>query len=229
VKLPGIGVATQVSIAVLDSTQRFPVRRVFCVGRNYAAHAAEMGASGREAPFFFTKFPCAVVPSGTSIRYPAATSDLQYEGELVLALGAAGHDVPADSAHELIFGYAAGLDMTRRDLQLAAREKGRPWDSGKNFEQSAPVGTIAPVSSCGRLSRAPLALTVNGGVRQKADIADMIWSEAEIIAHLSRLYHLDAGDIIFTGTPAGVGPVVAGDRIDVRVGELPPLTITIAA
>jgi fumarylpyruvate hydrolase len=199
------------------------------VGRNYAAHAAEMGASSREPPFFFTKFACAVVPSGTSIRYAAASRDFQYEGELVLALGSAGHDLPVESAHELIFGYAAGLDMTRRDLQLAARDKGRPWDTGKNFEQSAPVGMIVPVSSRGRLLRAPLELTVNGAIRQKADVADMIWNEAEIVAHLSRLYRLDAGDLIFTGTPAGVGPVVVGDRIVLRVGELPPLTVTIAA
>jgi len=217
-----------VTVPVAESDSAYPVRRVFCVGRNYEAHAREMGASVREPPFFFTKFACAVVPSGTCLDYPPGTQDFQYEGELVLAMGAAAFRIPAQSAHTVIFGYAAGLDMTRRDLQFVARDKGRPWDTGKNFAQSAPMGTIMPAARVGQLRRAPLELTVNGVIRQRANIAEMIWSADEIIAHLSALYHLDVGDLIFTGTPAGVGPVVAGDQIDLRIGELSPLSVTVA-
>jgi fumarylpyruvate hydrolase len=217
-----------VTVPVAESDSAYPVRRVFCVGRNYEAHVREMGGSVREPPFFFTKFACAVVPSGTCLDYPPGTQDFQYEGELVLALGAAAFMIPAQSAHKVIFGYAACLDMTRRDLQFVARDKGRPWDTGKNFAQSAPMGAIMPAARVGQLRRAPLELTVNGAIRQRANIADMIWSADEIIAHLSALYHLDVGDLIFTGTPAGVGPVVAGDRIDLRIGELSPLTVTVA-
>ena len=218
-----------VAVPVADCKRLYPVRRVFCVGRNYEAHAREMGGTVREPPFFFTKFPCAIVPSGTCLDYPPCTNDFKYEGELVLALGAGGAQIPVKRAHTMIFGYAAGLDMTRRDLQFAARDKGRPWDTGKNFSQSAPLGEIMPATRVGRLLKAPLELAVNGVTRQRADISEMIWSADEIIAHLSTLYRLDAGDLIFTGTPAGVGPVVAGDCIGLRIGELPPLRVTIAA
>jgi fumarylpyruvate hydrolase len=217
-----------IAVPVAESNIAYPVRRVFCVGRNYEAHVREMGGSVREPPFFFTKFPCAVVRSGACLDYPPGTRDFQYEGELVLALGAAAFEIPTERAHRVIFGYAAGLDMTRRDLQFAARDKGRPWDTGKNFAQSAPMGEIMPAARVGQLRRAPLELAVNGVIRQRADIAEMIWSVDEIIAHLSALYHLDVGDLIFTGTPAGVGPVVAGDHIDLRIGELPPLSVTVA-
>jgi fumarylpyruvate hydrolase len=217
-----------VEVPIVGSKSGYPVRRVFCVGRNYEAHIREMGASVREPPFFFTKFPCAIVPSGACLDYPPGTRNFQYEGELVLALAATAFEISAEQARTVIFGYAAGLDMTRRDLQFAARDKGRPWDTGKNFEQSAPVGDIMPAARLGELRRAPLELAVNGEIAQRADIAEMIWSAEEIIAHLSALYHLDVGDLIFTGTPAGVGPVMAGDRIDLRIGELPQLRVTVA-
>ena len=217
-----------VEVPIVGSKSGYPVRRVFCVGRNYEAHIREMGASVREPPFFFTKFPCAIVPSGACLDYPPGTQNFQYEGELVLALGATAFEISAEQARTVIFGYAAGLDMTRRDLQFAARDKGRPWDTGKNFEQSAPLGEIMPAARLGELRRAPLELAVNGEIKQRADIAEMIWSAEEIIAHLSTLYHLDVGDLIFTGTPAGVGPVMAGDRIDLRIGELPQLRVTVA-
>jgi len=217
-----------VEVPIAGSKNAYAVRRVFCVGRNYEAHIREMGASVREPPFFFTKFPCAIVPSGACLDYPPGTRNFQYEGELVLALGAKAFEISAEQALTVIFGYAAGLDMTRRDLQFAARDKGRPWDTGKNFAQSAPLGEIMPAARLGILRRAPLELTVNGEIKQRANIAEMIWSAEEIIAHLSALYHLDVGDLIFTGTPAGVGPVVAGDCIDLRIGELPPLSVTVA-
>jgi fumarylpyruvate hydrolase len=217
-----------VEVAITGSKNAYPVRRVFCVGRNYEAHIREMGASVREPPFFFTKFPCSIVPSGACLDYPPGTQNFQYEGELVLALGATAFEISAEQAHTVIFGYATGLDMTRRDLQLAARDKGRPWDTAKNFAQSAPMGEIMPAARVGELRRAPLELAVNGEVKQLANIAEMIWSADEIIAHLSTLYHLDIGDLIFTGTPAGVGPVVAGDCIDLRIGKLPPLCVTVA-
>jgi len=215
------------SIAVAGSEQRFEVGRIFCVGRNYAAHVAEMGGSMREPPFFFTKFAVAAVPNGTRVRYPAGTANFHFEGELVVAIDKEGSHVQAEQAHELIFGYAAGLDMTRRDLQLAARDQGRPWDTGKNFEQSAPVGDLHRRADIGSLERGVLELWVNGVVKQRADLAQMIWSTAEIIEHLSRLYRLTPGDLIYTGTPAGVGPVVAGDRIDVLIEGLSPLSVTI--
>jgi len=215
------------AVPVLGSSQRFPVSRVFCVGRNYEAHAREMGVSTREPPFFFTKFPSTVVPSGSRLRYPPGTKDYHYEGELVVAIGASGFEVPAARATDIIFGYATGLDMTRRDLQFAARDKGRPWDTGKNFEQSAPITAIRPLASGGALERGRIELKVNGTVRQTADIADMIWNVPEIIEHLSKLYTLAAGDLIYTGTPAGVGAVVAGDRVEVSIEGLPTLEVTI--
>jgi fumarylpyruvate hydrolase len=218
-----------IEVAIAGSKSAYPVRRVFCVGRNYEAHIREMGASVREPPFFFTKFPCAIVPSGACLDYPRGTKNFQYEGELVLALGATAFEISAQHARSVIFGYAAGLDMTRRDLQFAARDKGRPWDTGKNFAQSAPMGEIMPAALLGQLRSAPLELAVNGEIKQRANIAEMIWSPDEIIAHLSALYHLGVGDLIFTGTPAGVGPVAAGDCIDLRIGELPPLSVTVAA
>ena len=215
------------TVAILGSQQVFPVARIFCVGRNYEAHAREMGVTTREPPFFFTKFASTVVPSGSRVRYPPGTRDYHYEGELVVAIGAKGAEVPAAKALSLVFGYAAGLDMTRRDLQFAARDKGRPWDTGKNFEQSAPIAAIRPIAQGGPLERGRIELKVNGAVRQSADIADLIWSVPEIIEHLSALYTLAPGDLIFTGTPAGVGAVVAGDRIDVAIEGLPALDVSI--
>jgi len=215
------------SVPIAGIEERFPVRRIFCVGRNYADHVAEMGGSMREPPFFFTKFAVAVVQNGARLQYPSGTANFHFEGELVVAIGKEGSHVRAGQAHELIFGYAVGLDMTRRDLQLAARDRGRPWDVGKNFEQSAPVGCVHRRSDVGAIERGVLELQVNGVVKQRADLAQMIWNTAEIIEHLSGFYRLTAGDLIFTGTPAGVGSVASGDRIDVRIDGLSPLSVSV--
>jgi fumarylpyruvate hydrolase len=212
-------------VQIADSEAVFPVGHVFCVGRNYAAHAHEMGASDREPPFFFTKSSDAVVPSGTVLRYPPGTQDFQYEGELVVALGARGHQVSKEEAGRLIYGYAAGLDMTRRDLQLAARDKGRPWDLGKNFSQSAPVGALLVTKET--IWDGMIELRVNNVAKQTARLQDMIWSVTEILSHLSAFYELQPGDLVFTGTPAGVGPVVPGDRIEVNISGLPTLQVSV--
>jgi len=206
----------------------FPVRRVFCVGRNYAAHAREMGRDpDREPPFFFTKWAETVVPTGSTIAYPQETQDFQYEAELVVAIGKGGRNIAVENALEHVYGYATGLDMTRRDLQLAAREQGRPWDTGKNVEQSSPLGLIHPASEIGHPDKGAITLTVNGETKQSADLADLIWPVADVIAFLSTLYRIEPGDLIYTGTPAGVGPVVTGDVIVVEIAGLEPTTITI--
>ncbi|MQT12971.1 fumarylacetoacetate hydrolase family protein [Segnochrobactrum spirostomi] len=202
----------------------FPVRRIFCVGRNYAEHAREMGGDPtREEPFFFTKPADAVVTDGAPTPYPSKTSDFHHEIELVVALDGGGADVPLGEALDLVFGYAVGLDMTRRDLQAAAKKAGRPWDMAKGFDESAPIGAIAPKTEIGHPSRGAITLTVNGVPRQEGDLSDMIWSVPETIAFLSTLVRLAPGDLIFTGTPAGVGPVLRGDRLSgfiERVGTL---------
>lgn len=214
--------------AIAGSGDIFPVGRIFCIGRNYAAHAREMGMNpDREAPFFFTKWADALVPNGATIPYPPETANYHYEAELVIAMGKPGAKVSAENALDLVFGYAVGLDMTRRDLQFDAREKGRPWDTGKNFAFSAPMAAINPVSACGHMKAAPIQLRVNGSIKQDADIADLIWDCAEQIAYISRFERLLPGDLIFTGTPAGVGAVVPGDVIDVTIEGLAPLQVTI--
>lgn len=215
-------------LAPIAGGGHFAVRRVFCVGRNYAAHVREMGGDEREPPFFFTKFPDTVVGDGALVAYPPMTADYHHEAELVIAIGAEGASLPPERALDVVFGYAAGLDMTRRDLQLAARDKGRPWDMGKNFAESAPLGLIHRQAEVGRLERGALRLTVNGEVRQEADLAELIWSCAEIVSHLSRYGRLRPGDLIFTGTPAGVGPVVPGDRLVLTIAGLSPLQVSIA-
>ncbi|HEX6735177.1 MAG TPA: fumarylacetoacetate hydrolase family protein [Azonexus sp.] len=198
----------------------FPVRRIFCVGRNYADHAREMGAhdqaDGREPPFFFTKPGDAVVGGSgeIAVRYPPATANLHHEIELVVALAAGGADIPVAQAPSLIFGYAAGLDLTRRDLQAQAKAKGYPWDMGKGFDQSAVCGPIVPVANCGHPALGRIWLKVNGQLRQDGDLAAMSWKVPEIIAQLSTLVTLAAGDLIYTGTPAGVGAIVAGDLLE---------------
>ena len=190
----------------------FPVRRIFCVGRNYAAHVREMGGDpDREAPFFFTKPADALVTQGTDMPYPPATSDMHHEMELVVAIGAGGADIAEASAMQHIWGYAAGLDMTRRDLQGEAKKAGRPWDMGKGFDHSAPIGEMVPAHGV-RPGR--IALRVNGAVRQEADVSAMIWSVPEVIAALSRLVRLAPGDLVFTGTPEGVAAVVRGDVLE---------------
>lgn len=202
----------------------YPVRRLFCIGRNYAAHAREMGKDpDREAPFFFTKWAETIVPSGASVAYPPETANFHYEAELVVAIGKGGRNIAVDAALDHVYGYATGLDMTRRDLQFEARDKGRPWDTGKNVEQSSPLGLIHPASEVGHLSSGRIMLTVNGEVRQDADLADLIWSVPEVIAYVSRFYRLEPGDLIYTGTPAGVGAVVAGDSITVSIAGLTDL------
>jgi len=209
-----------VMIPILGGGLGFPVRRIFCVGRNYADHAREMGAidqaEGREPPFFFTK-PGDAVVSGTgemSVCYPPATTNLHHEVEMVVALGAGGANVPATEAASLIFGYAVGLDLTRRDLQAAAKAKGHPWDMGKGFDQSAVCGAIAPASACGHPAAGRIWLKVNGQLRQDGDLAGMMWKVPEVIAQLSTLVRLEAGDLIYTGTPAGVGAIVPGDVLE---------------
>jgi fumarylpyruvate hydrolase len=218
-------------IAVVEVLFRKPfcVRRIFCVGRNYADHAREMGSNpDREPPFFFTKPADAVVANGKSIPYPPATTNFHHEVELVVALASGGKNIPVEQANDHIFGYAVGLDMTRRDLQTAAREKGHPWDMAKGFDHSAPISAITPLSMTGVLTNGPLQLSVNGAVRQKGDLSDLIWSIPETISSLSGLVELSAGDLIYTGTPAGVGPVVKGDTLKAEFPGLETLEITIS-
>jgi fumarylpyruvate hydrolase len=216
------------SATIAGSDQRFPVGRIFCVGRNYAAHAREMGSDpDREPPFFFSKFAQALVPGGGPVPYPPMTANYHYEAELVIAIGKEGAALSPASALAIVYGYATGLDMTRRDLQFEARDKGRPWDTGKNFAFSAPLGTIRPVEGHGHVDKGPIRLTVNGEVRQQADLTDLIWSSAEIIAHLSKYERLLPGDLIYTGTPAGVGPVEPTDIVEVTIEGLEPLKVTI--
>lgn len=199
----------------VDDGRLFPVRRIFCVGRNYAAHALEMGgAPDREPPFFFTKPADAVVTGGADVPYPSATTNLHHEMELVVAIGHSGADIAEGDALGHVFGYAAGIDLTRRDLQDEAKAARRPWDMSKGFDHSAPIGTIAPASRIGHPAKGATALTVDGQPRQSSDIALMIWSIPEIVAHLSRLVRLEAGDLIFTGTPEGVGAVKAGETME---------------
>lgn len=207
------------SLPVRGKTERLPINRLFFVGRNYHAHAMEMGRPVNKADsqlFYFTKSPSTLVESGATVAYPPSTQNYQHEMELVVAIGAPGFRVAEADAAKLIYGYACGLDMTRRDLQLTAREQGRPWDLGKDLEESSVVSEIVPAQGA-LLTRGELVMTVNGQPRQKADLSHLIWSVPEIIADLSKFYHLQPGDLIFTGTPEGVGPVVAGDRIEGRV------------
>lgn len=210
----------------------FPVRRIYCVGRNYAAHAREMGKDpDKEPPFFFMKPGDAVVPDGRGVHYPPGTKNFHHEVELVVALSSGGRRIPTDRALEHVLGYAVGLDMTRRDLQFIARDAGRPWDFGKSFDESAPLGRIYPASTSGHPSSGAITLHVNGVLRQSGDLGDLIWSVPETISFLSDYYTLAAGDLIYTGTPAGVGPVEPGDELVARIeglGELvarvlPPL------
>lgn len=207
------------SLPVRGKAERLPVRRLFFVGRNYHAHAVEMGRpvdKSAEVPFYFTKSPATLVESGATVAYPPGTKNYQFEMELVLAIGAPGFRVAPADASRLVYGYACGLDMTRRDLQLVARDKGRPWDLGKDVEQSSVVSPIVPMPGV-VLDRGELALSVNGQVKQKSDLSKLIWSIPELLADLSMYYHLQPGDLIFTGTPEGVGALQPGDRIDGHV------------
>ncbi len=202
----------------------FPVRRVYCIGRNYADHAREMGNDpDREPPFFFGKPHDTVVPRGGSVAYPPATANLHHEVELVVALAAGGADIPAAEALGHVFGYAVGIDLTRRDLQAKAKDKGQPWETAKGFDQSAPVSPVVPATLVGHPDHGAIWLAVNGVERQRGDLSQMIWSVSEVIAHVSKFVALAPGDLIFTGTPAGVGPIIRGDRVHCGiegVGEL---------
>ena len=214
------------SVPVHGTSALFPVRRIYCIGRNYADHAREMGVDpNREPPFFFGKPHDVVVPGGGEIAYPPATSNLHYEVELVVALAKGGRDIPVPDALGCIYGYAVGIDLTRRDLQARSKEKGQPWDTAKGFDQSAPISPITPAALCGHLETGSIWLTVNGIEKQRGSLSQMIWSVPEVIAHISGLVALAPGDLIFTGTPAGVGPVVAGDRVRCGIDGLGELEI----
>ena len=209
----------------------FPVHRIYCVGRNYAEHAQEMGFSGREPPFFFMKPADAVLPVADGatgeMDYPPLTKNLHHEIELVVAIGTGGRDIAVQDAAKHIWGYAVGLDMTRRDLQGEMKKQGRPWCIGKGFEQSAPIGPIHPIASTGELTRGAITVAVNGQPRQKGDLSELIWSVNETIATLSQAWTLQPGDLVFTGTPAGVGAVVAGDVMEGAIEGLGTLRVAV--
>ncbi len=220
--------APQASVAVRGRGERYAVSRIFCVGRNYAAHAREMGSDpDREPPFFFCKPASALFPSGGTVAYPPGTRNFHYEMELVIALGAPVFKAGAEDAKAALWGYAAGLDMTRRDLQNEAKATGRPWDFGKAFEQSAVISELVPAAGIGHPMAGAITLSVNGEERQRGDLSDMIWNSAEIVANLSQYYHLGPGDLIYTGTPEGVGPVKPGDQLQGLIEGVAALTLTI--
>ncbi|MDN0075662.1 fumarylacetoacetate hydrolase family protein [Crenobacter sp. SG2303] len=223
-----------VGLPVAGRDAQFPVRRVYCVGRNYAAHAREMGFDpDREPPFFFCKpnDPESVVPVAAGevakLPYPTQTANYHYEIELVVAIGKGGRDIPVEQAAEHIFGYAVGLDMTRRDLQMKMREMGRPWEIGKAFDYSAPVSVLHPLAQTGEINSGAIVLTVDGETRQQSDLTHLIWSVSEIIANLSTLFELQPGDLIFTGTPEGVGAVKIGERMVARIDGLTDLVVDV--
>ena len=219
------------SIPVVGRSERFPVHRIYCVGRNYEEHAKEMGFTGREPPFFFMKPADAVVPveAGATghIPYPSLTNNLHHEAELVVAIGTGGSAIRAADAARHIFGYASGLDMTRRDLQTDMKKQGRPWCIGKGYDHSAPIGPITPAAQAPDIAQAALSLQVNGADRQRSNVGKLIWNIGEIIEHLSAAWALQPGDLIYTGTPEGVGAVVAGDVMVVRIDGLESLTVAV--
>ncbi|WP_136443261.1 fumarylacetoacetate hydrolase family protein [Pacificoceanicola onchidii] len=216
------------SVAVTGSEDRFPVRRIFCVGRNYAAHAREMGKDpDREPPFFFTKPADAVVDSGQTVPYPPQTQNLHYEAEMIVAIGTGGRNIPEADALNHVWGYGTGNDLTRRDLQKVAKDMGRPWDWSKGFDNSAIIGPISPVSKVGHPSKGSIRLTVNGETRQDADLEELIWSVPEVISILSHSIALQPGDLIMSGTPAGVGALKPGDVCTASVVGLSDCTVTI--
>ncbi|MCZ8180829.1 MAG: fumarylacetoacetate hydrolase family protein [Rhizobium sp.] len=224
---PLFSIPTAPLIPVLGLQEGFPIHRIFCVGRNYAAHAAELGNTvDRVAPFYFTKPPTGLVIEGCTIAYPPGTEDYHHEIELVIAIGAPAFRVSTEEAMKSVFGYAVGLDMTRRDLQNAMKEKQRPWDISKAFEESAVIGPITPASEFAPDAQR-ISLLVNGSLRQEGHLNEMVWTVPEMISHLSRYYHLTPGDLIFTGTPSGVGALQPGDRLAGAVEGLTPIVVTI--
>ena len=220
---------SQPSVAVFNTSSRFPVRRIYLVGRNYAAHAREMGHDpDREKPFFFQKPSDAVLPSGSDFPYPPLSKNVHHEIELVVAMKSGGRDIGVDAALTHVFGYAVGIDITRRDLQQEMKLKGRPWEAGKSFDCSAPITDIVPVSICGHPEQGRVWLKVNEELRQDGDVSQLIWSVPEIISILSTLFRIEAGDLIFTGTPAGVGPITVGDKIAGGVAGVAEIEISVA-
>jgi fumarylpyruvate hydrolase len=218
----------QTSVAIAGSDDRYPVRRVYCVGRNYAAHVREMGHDpDREPPFYFMKPADAVINGATAVHYPPRTADLHHEVELVVAIGEGGRNMHKNQALDHIYGYAVGIDLTRRDLQKEAKKLGRPWDTAKGFDQSAPISAIHPATEVGHPSAGRIWLTVNDEMRQIGDLNELIWDVAESVAELSTFFRLEAGDLIFTGTPSGVGPVKAGDTIIGGIEGIDEIKITI--
>lgn len=218
------------SLAVAESSARFPIRRVFCVGRNYSEHAREMGHDpDREPPFFFMKPADAVVAAEGHVAYPPLTADLHHEVELVVAIGKGGTNIDASQALDHVWGYAAGLDLTRRDLQAQAKKMGRPWEWAKAFDASAPASTLLPVSRIGHPSRGAIWLDVNGEARQRGDLSDQIWAVPDVIAYLSQSVALQPGDLIFTGTPAGVGALQRGDVVTAGIDGVAVFSLTIGS
>jgi len=222
-----IPIWTPPALPILGATDSFPVRRIFCVGRNYVEHQKEMGGDGREQPFFFIKSAHALIPLGGDVHYPPKTSNLHYETEMVVAIGRQGRRIPAKDATGHVFGYAVGLDMTRRDLQQIGKDKGRPWDFGKDFDEAAPCSALAPAAKIGHPASGAIRLQVNGKERQKSDLSEMIWSVPEQIEYLSHFYTLEPGDLIYSGTPAGVGPVQPGDELHASVDSVGELKVRI--
>ena len=222
-----VSAAPQPSLPVVGTGARFPVRRIYCVGRNYLAHVRELGNDEKALPFFFAKANNMIVEDGAAIPYPTLTSSYHHEVELVVAIGQDGADIPAAEAWDYVYGYAVGFDMTRRDLQQAASKKGHPWEIGKSFDNSAPCGPIYPAARAGHIREGELQITVNGEVRQRSNLSLMIWDVPHIIHHLSQQVTLEPGDLIYTGTPEGVGAVVSGDVLVGRIANLGELTIRI--
>ena len=217
----------QAAIAVAGSDKTFPVRRIWCVGRNYIEHIREMGQDERLPPFYFAKHPDTIVPDGGTVPYPQLTKDMHHEVELVVALKSGGRNIPVAKANDHIWGYGVGIDLTRRDLQIASRELKRPWEVGKAFDHSAPCGPLKPVSETGHPAKGYIRLKCNGQVRQDGDLNQLIWNVPEIIANLSEMVTLEPGDIIMTGTPAGVAATVTGDKLECEIEGVGTLTVTI--
>jgi len=219
--------APQAAIAVAGSDKMFPVRRIWCVGRNYIEHIREMGQDERAPPFFFAKPADAIVSDGGTVPYPSLTKDMHHEVELVVALKSGGRNIPVAKANDCIFGYAVGIDLTRRDLQIASRNVKRPWEIGKAFDSSAPCGPLMPASKIGHPAKGRIVLKANGQVRQDGDLNQMIWNVPETISKLSEMVTLEPGDIIMTGTPSGVAATVVGDKLDCEIEGVGKLTVTI--
>jgi fumarylpyruvate hydrolase len=225
-----IEIGDRPSLPVEGTDARFPVGRIYCVGRNYADHAREMGHDpDREPPFFFMKAANSIVPSGSTIGYPVGTKDVHHEIEMVVAIAKGGKDIPVEKALDHVFGYAVGLDMTRRDIQGEAKKMGRPWEMGKSFDESAPISALRPAAKIGHPAKGAIWLKVNGQEKQKGDLAMQIWTVPEQINYLSSLITLQPGDLIFSGTPAGVGPIKAGDKLEGHVDGVGDLAVTYRA